>query len=191
MDENVDCVTLYLFVPAVDALLDFCAGENPAGSLDERVHEREFAGRKKVSYTVMGKLVCRCIELCWTGDQPGGSLAHFPSQNGSHSCEQLPYFEGFDKIIVRPEIKTQYTLVEAIAGGDDEHWRIDTLVPSGPQKIDAFSPWQSQIEQDNRVRGIVERCLPVSAIADPIDRHAFGGEGPAKAFPDHIVIFYE
>jgi hypothetical protein len=30
---------------------------------------------------------------------------------------------------------------------------------------------------------------PVNAVADPIDRHAFGGERSAKAFPDHGVIF--
>src|SRR5581483_8862413 len=83
--------------------------------------------------------------------------------------EQLGYGERLDEIIVGAQVETAHAIVDAVAGRQDQHRRVDPLLTKRLQDVEAAPSRQHDVEHDEVEHFGARPEKPVFAVAG--DRH--------------------
>jgi hypothetical protein len=69
------------------------------------------------------------------------------SQHRAHAGQQLGHLKRLEQIIIGPAIQAAQSIIEAVAGGDDEQWNRIVFSANAGQHLQPILTWKAKIEQ--------------------------------------------
>jgi Carboxypeptidase regulatory-like domain len=139
-------------------------GQHFAGAAHQQRQQSEFSRRQLESLAGARRFVSRRIQLQIRHSQRGCFANRRPTQNGPRAGQQFGKCEGLHQIIVSPEFKTSDPIGNFVAGGQDEHRRLQTGASQPRQDIAAVHPREHDVEKDQVEGGALDLTFTFQAI---------------------------
>ena len=126
--------------------------------------------------------------------QPRGAVAAFAlaaaaPQQRANPRQQLVQIERFGQIIVSAGVEAEHPFLDAVARGHHQHRNIVARCAQAAQQLDAVTPGQTQIEQQQVVTPAMQHRFRIQPVERPVHAKALVLQRRDDAFADHLIVF--
>jgi hypothetical protein len=114
--------------------------------------------------------------------------AQFPAPEGMHPGDQFVQVEGFDQVIVGPQIEAGNTIGHGVAGGNHQHRDVAIATAQFLQQGDAVQHGKAEIQQQHPIVAVIEGGAGGAAVPHPVHRESGQLEAARHTRADHGVV---
>src|ERR1700716_1983572 len=137
MDKELDRVTFYFFVSAINVALKIGAEKNNPWAAHQCLQQSEFASRQAADFVAAANLEGRRVEADAAVAEDRRRAAPLPAQDRTHPRQELTRLKRLDQIVVGTEIKTRNPIVDAVACGHDDNGDCASLLAQASQNFES------------------------------------------------------
>src|SRR5262249_52437540 len=151
-DQNFDRVGGHNLAQAVKPVLKRSLWDNLGFAAHQQFQSAELPRSKANRGIVDGHLTRRDVEMQVANSEHRAKRPARPSQEGPQPSRQLLHSKRLENVVIGASVQARDPILNAIAGGQDEDGCAGVASAHFPQHLDAIAIWQTEVEDDSRIR---------------------------------------
>lgn len=182
-------VAAHLVIPVVQLLLNQRPRQHPPLVVQKQFQHRQFARRQRHRLAVAAHAAGGAVEHHVAVRQLRHQLAVATADQRLQARRHFGQRERLAQIIVGAALQPADSLLQRVAGGEDQDRHVLPGLAPLAQQIQTVEARQAEIEDHRVVRRTVQRIFADDAVGEPVQIEAEFGQPGLDAVPDQFVIF--